>query len=85
MKAFSALPTIDSVMAIGSSKYSCIFKTTASVIFWSNPDENSAKPTVTVRELKFHLHDSAKRKTSVSFGKIKEATVLKITFYLIIQ
>ena len=44
----------------------------------STSDGNNAKPTVAVRELKFHLHDSAKRKHSESFGKIKEAIVLKI-------
>ena len=36
------------------------------------------KPKVTVRELKFHLHDSDARKTSESFEKIKETIVLKI-------
>lgn len=31
-----------------------------------------------VRKLVFYLHDSAQRKTSESFGKIKEDLVLKI-------
>ena len=31
-----------------------------------------------IREMKFHLHDSASRKSSESFRKIKEAVVNKI-------
>ena len=31
-----------------------------------------------IREYKFYLHDSAQRKTSESFGKIKESIIMKI-------
>ena len=37
----------------------------------------SNKPRLT-RELKFHMHDSSQRKTSESYGKIKESIILKI-------
>ena len=41
-------------------------------------DGNVSTPRAAVREMKFHMHDSAQRKTSESFGKIKEAIILKI-------
>ena len=45
----------------------------------STSDGNSSTPTKTaVRDMRFHMHDSAQRKTSESFGKVKEAIVLKI-------
>ena len=31
-----------------------------------------------IKEHKFHMHDSAQRKTSESFGKIRDAIILKI-------
>ena len=37
-----------------------------------------SKSQTTVREYKFHLHDSDARKTSESFEEIKEAIVLKV-------
>ena len=40
----------------------------------TNKNNNPSK----VREHKFYLHDSAQRKTSESFNKIKEAIVTKI-------
>ena len=36
------------------------------------------KPSKAVREYKFYLHDSAQRKSSESFGKIKESIIMKI-------
>ena len=47
----------------------------------SNSGGNSgtnAKTKSTVREMKFHLHDSQQRKSSESFAKIKEAIITKI-------
>ena len=45
----------------------------------STSNGNSSKPTkVAVREMKFHMHDSVQRKTSESFGKIRETIILKI-------
>ena len=41
-----------------------------------NGENNVVRPKV--EEMKFYLHDSASRKTSESFGRIKEAIVLKI-------
>ena len=41
-----------------------------------NNNKNSNKPTV--RELKFHLHDSTQRKSSESYGKIFDAIIVKI-------
>ena len=41
-------------------------------------DGNDSTPRAAVREMKFHMHDSAQRKTSESFGKIKETIILKI-------
>ena len=40
--------------------------------------ENNTAVTKKVKELKFYLHDSAARKASESFGKIKESIILKI-------
>ena len=31
-----------------------------------------------IKEYKFHMHDSAQRKASESFGKIRDAIILKI-------
>ena len=42
-----------------------------------NKNQNN-KPKPVVREMKFYMHDSAQRKNSESFGKIKEAIILKI-------
>ena len=42
----------------------------------------SSKPKSTVREYKFHMHDTDARKSSESFGKIKEEIILKIQKYL---
>ena len=36
------------------------------------------KPSKAVREYKFYLHDSTQRKSSESFGKIKESIIMKI-------
>ena len=48
----------------------------------SNPTSGTGKSASTrpkmVRELKFNLHDSVQRKSSESFGKIKEAIITKI-------
>ena len=44
----------------------------------SNKSKSNSKSQTTVREYKFHLHDSDARKTSESFEKIMEAIVLKI-------
>ena len=41
-------------------------------------ETNNVVTTKKVKEMKFYLHDSDKRKTSESFGKIKETIVLKI-------
>ena len=41
-----------------------------------NGNKNNNPPKA--RELKFYLHDSAGRKQSESFGKIKEAIIIKI-------
>ena len=43
----------------------------------SNNGQNGNKPKIW--EHRFHIHDSAQRNTSESFGKIKEAIILKIT------
>ena len=49
---------------------------------FDNPTSGMSKSTSTrpklVRELKFNLHDSVQRKSSESFGKIKEAIITKI-------
>ena len=42
----------------------------------STTSKNNNPPKI--RELKFYLHDSAQRKTSESFNKIKEAIITKI-------
>ena len=42
-----------------------------------NKNQNN-KPKPVIREMKFYMHDSAQRKNSESFGKIKEAIILKI-------
>ena len=42
-----------------------------------NSNQNN-KPKTVVQEMKFYMHDSAQRKSSESFGKIKEAIILKI-------
>ena len=44
----------------------------------SNGTNNKSNNLAKNRELKFHLHDSAQRKTSESFNKIVEAIVTKI-------
>ena len=45
----------------------------------SSSDGNSYTPAkVAVRKMIFHMHDSAQRKTLKSFGRIKEALILKI-------
>ena len=44
----------------------------------SNKSKSNGKTQSTVREYKFHLHDSDARKKSESYEKIKEAIVLKI-------
>ena len=49
-------------------------KSSTSSSVTSNKSNNSPK----VRELKFYLHDSANRKTSESFNKIREAIITKI-------
>ena len=41
-------------------------------------NNGNAKPKAAVREYKFYMHGSAQRKTSESYGKIKEAIILKI-------
>ena len=41
-------------------------------------DGNVSTPRAAVREMKFHMHDSAQQKTSESFRKIKETIILKI-------
>ena len=38
-------------------------------------EDTGCRRGLAVREMKFHLHDSAQRKTSYSFNKIKEAIV----------
>ena len=43
-----------------------------------NGETNNVVTTKKVKEMKFYLHDSDKRKTSESFGRIKESIVLKI-------
>ena len=43
-----------------------------------NKSTLSTRPKM-VREIKFHLHDSMQRKSSESFGKIKEAIITKIS------
>ena len=42
----------------------------------STTSKNNNTPKI--RELKFYLHDSAQRKTSESFNKIREAIIIKI-------
>ena len=44
----------------------------------SASDGNTAKPTASVRELKFHFYDSSRWKPSESFGRIREANIFKI-------
>ena len=43
-----------------------------------DPTSSAGTKTKLVREMKFHLHDSASRKSSESFRKIKEAIVNRI-------
>ena len=44
----------------------------------STSDRNGSTPKVAIKEMKFHLYDSAQRKTSELFARSKEAIVLKI-------
>ena len=48
--------------------------TSSSATCTTSKNNNSPK----IRELKFYLHDSANRKTSESFNKIREAIITKI-------
>ena len=41
-------------------------------------NSNAAVTTKKIKEMKFYLHDSAARKSSESFGKIKESIILRI-------
>ena len=50
------------------------FKKTKSSDSSNGQNDGKAK----IREYKFHMHDSAQRKTSESFGKIRDAIILKI-------
>ena len=43
-----------------------------------NGDNNNVVTKAEVKKMKFYLHDSAARKTSESFGRIKEAIILRI-------
>ena len=43
-----------------------------------NGDNNNVVAKAKVKGMEFYLHDSASRKTSESFGRIKEAIILKI-------
>ena len=45
--------------------------------FWRISGANTKRKS-TVREIKFHLHNSQQRKSSESFTKIKEAIITKI-------
>ena len=50
------------------------FKKTKSSDSSNGQNDGKAK----IKEYKFHMHDSAQRKTSESFGKIRDAIILKI-------
>ena len=43
-----------------------------------NGETNNVVTTKKMKEMKFYLHNSTARKTSESFGRIKESIVLKI-------
>ena len=50
------------------------FKKTKSLDSTNGQNDGKTK----IKEYKFHMHDSAQRKTSESFGKIRDAIILKI-------